>query len=68
MHVKELQYKLGHAKREIKALQAKIDRVKSIELPEGCSDEFQEGAAYVALEMHKALEPNKRQRGMVNGQ
>lgn len=67
MHVKELQDKLGHAKREIKALQAKLDRIKSIELPSGGSEDYQQGIADMAISVHRAMEPNKRQRGMVNG-
>lgn len=66
MHVKQLQDLLGHAKREIKALQAKIDRIKAIELPSGGSEDYQQGIADMAIAVHRALEPNKRQRGMVN--
>lgn len=67
MHVKELQDKLGHAKREIKALEAKLARVKAIELPAEGGEDYQQGVADMAIAVHKALEPNKRQKGVING-
>lgn len=56
MHIKELQDRLGHAKREIKALQAKLDRVKSIELPNDGSEDYQQGVTDVAMLVHRAME------------
>jgi hypothetical protein len=64
---KRLEDKLAHAKREIRALQAKLDRIKQIELPTGGSEDYQQGVADMAIAVHKAMEPEKRQRGMVNG-
>jgi hypothetical protein len=58
--------KLAHAKREIKALQSKLDRIKAIEMPAGGSEDYQQGVADMAIAVHRAMEPNKRQRGMIN--
>ena len=63
MHAKQLQDRLGHAKREIKALQAKLDRIKQIELFSGGSEDYRQGVADMAIAVHRAMEPNKRQRG-----
>lgn len=66
MRDKRLEDQLGHANREIKALKAKLDRIKAIELPTGGSEDYQQGVADMAIAVHRAMEPNKRQRGMVN--
>lgn len=66
MHVNQLQDQLVHAKREIKALQDKLNRIKSIELPSGGSEDYQQGVADMAIAVHRAMEPNKRQIGLIN--
>lgn len=52
--------KLAHAKREIRALQAKLDRIKAVELPTGGSEDYQQGVADMAIAVHRAIEPKAR--------
>lgn len=56
-------------RRELRRMQVNADRVariRAIKLPEGGSEDCQQGVMDMAIAVHRALEPNNRQRGMVN--
>lgn len=53
---KQLEDKLAHAKREVKALRRKLDAMKTAPVPKGGSDDYQQGVADAVMAIWRAMD------------
>lgn len=53
---KQLEDKLTHAKREAKALRRKLDAMKTAPVPQGGSEEYQQGVADAVMAIWRAMD------------
>lgn len=53
---KQLEDKLTHAKREVKALRRKLDAMKNAPVPQGGSEEYQQGVADAVMAIWRAMD------------
>jgi len=56
---KRCQDKLGHAKREIKALRRKLDAIKTAPVPASGNEDYQQGVADAVMAIFRAMEETK---------